>query len=88
MSELQQLEYQVREKKVFFITRYCAVGDDKSGGVSVTEEGEFRDPLSAQRAAVALMKADHAREGIPDDDPRLKGPEPLVYGDPASHSPG
>ncbi len=79
MLDLRQLEYRVKQKTVYFVTRYCSVGDD---GVSLTEEGEFRDPLAAHRAANALLATDHAREGIEDGDARLKGPEPIAYDEP------
>lgn len=83
MNDLIKLEYRVKEKTVYFVTRYCIVGDEESTGTSITEEGYFLDSLTAQRAALALCASDHAREGLPDDDPRVIGPEPLVYGAPA-----
>lgn len=79
MSDLKKIEYRVKEKTVYFITRYCEVGDEISGGVSVTEEGEFSDAMKAQRAAMALCKEDHCRRGLPDDDPRIVWPEPVQY---------
>lgn len=79
MTDLLKLEYRVKEKTVYFVTRYCQVGDAESTGTSITEEGYFLDRLTAQRAAKALCSADHARDGIPDGDPRVSGPEPLDY---------
>lgn len=77
MSKLEKLEYRVREKTVYFVTRYCQYGD----GGSVSEEGEFRDPLSAQRAALALCEWERMKIGADADDPRITGPEPIVYSD-------
>ncbi len=74
MSELVKVEYRVKEKKTYFITRYCQFGD----GVSISEEGEFRDLLSAQRAANALTIAECRFQGVAEDDPRVSGPEPLA----------
>lgn len=80
MTDLLKLEYRVKKKTVYFVTRYCQVGDEVSSGSSITEEGYFLDSLTAQRVALALCASDHARDGLPDGDPRVIGPEPLVYG--------
>lgn len=83
MTDLKMLEYRVKEKTVYFVTRHCVVGDEESVGVSTTEEGFFLDQLTAQRAAIALCAVDHCRRGLPDDDPRIVPPAPLTYsGDP------
>lgn len=78
MSELKKLEYRVKEKTVWFITRYCEYGDDQMTGVSITEEGEFDDALKAQRAAVALCEHE-ADETVGRDDPRIIFPDPIKY---------
>jgi hypothetical protein len=79
-SELVQVEYRIKEKTVYFITRYCQFGD----GGSITEEGEFRDILSAHRAASAMRNQECIFQGVDQNDPRIIGPEPLQYSnDPA-----
>ena len=77
MSELVKVEYRVKAKTTYFITRYCQFGD----GASVSEQGEFRDRLTAHRAAEGLCMAEARFQGISEDDPRLVWPEPLVYGE-------
>lgn len=67
MTDLKKIEYRVKEKKVFFITRYCEVGN----GSSVSEEGSFDCPLKAHRSAVALAKLEALSWGIKEDDDRL-----------------
>lgn len=74
-SELIKVEYRIKEKPVYFITRYCQFGDE----VSVSEEGEFRDPVAARRAAIALRYQECTFQGVAQDDPRVIGPKPLTY---------
>lgn len=71
MTKPSKLEYRVKEKTVYFVTRFCEVGD----AVSVSEEGEFNDPLSAHRAAKSLALLEAKSWGIEDGDPSLIYPE-------------
>lgn len=71
MTKLKTLEYRVKEKTVYYITRFCEVG----GSCSVTEEGQFNDPLSAHRAAKSLALLEAKSWGIEDGDPSLIYPK-------------
>lgn len=75
MSELVKVEYRVKEKTTYFVTRFCQFGD----GASVTEEGEFTDSMSAYRSARALCISEARFQGIEESDPRIVWPDPLQY---------
>lgn len=79
MSGLVKLEYRVKPRTIWFITRYCEHGDELTVGYSITEEGTFADPLSAQRAANALCAADAASYGVLADDERVVCPGLFKY---------
>lgn len=83
MTNLNKLEYRVKEKTVFFVTRYCKVGDS----VSLSTEGEFANSLTAHRAAKALAKLEATTWGIDIDDERLIFPS-VDYTKPTNLSDG
>lgn len=71
MTKLHTLEYRVKEKTVYYVTRFCSVGD----AASISEEGQFNDPLSAHRAAKSLALLEAKSWGLEDGDPSLIYPE-------------
>jgi hypothetical protein len=86
-SGLMKLEYRVKEKTIWYVTRYCQHGDGEMSGHSITEEGRFDDPLQAHRAANALCRYDALSYGVQVDDPRIVFPEPLDLSTPRQGTP-
>ncbi len=78
-SGLMKLEYRVKAKTIYYVTRYCEHGDAEVSGHSITDEGRFDDPMQAHRAANALCRYDALSYGVHVDDPRVVFPTPLEY---------
>lgn len=72
MTKPLKLEYRVKKKTTYFVTRYC----EFENCASVTTEGEFEDQLMADRAATALALLEANSWGIGKDDASLIYPKP------------
>lgn len=66
-----KIEYRVREKTTYYITRY----EEDERGASSQNLGEHNGFHAACRVAHALGKAEHERLGWPIDDERISYPE-------------
>lgn len=71
-ESLIKCEYRVRTRTVYFITRYCVVGDKEAIGSACTEEGDFRDEVAARRAAKAFAEFERKRWEVGEDDQRVR----------------
>ena len=80
MTKPSKLEYRVKKKTTYFVTRYC----EFDSGASITTEGEFNDQLMADRAAIALAKTEAKSWGMDDNDPSLIYPTPKYTSEPFS----
>ena len=67
-----KVEYKVRERRVYYVTRYSEGGEAGAGSSSI---GEYTSADTAYAVGYALAKAEHERLGWPVDDERIMYPE-------------
>lgn len=67
-----KIEYQVRERTVYYVTRY---EEDDTGGAASRGLGEYPTHDGAHDVAYALCRAEHERLGWPLDDERIQYPK-------------
>lgn len=70
-EDLGFIEYRVRKREVYYITRYVEIGK----GNSCNEMGTFHDSNTAYEVAYGMAKLEHQKLGYETDDERIKYPE-------------
>lgn len=69
-----RVEYRIKEKPRYIVTRYESTVGDERGSGSLCEVGQFDNPDAAYAVGYAMAKHDHEKLGYPPADERIQYP--------------